>query len=655
MASSERSPLLEVPREYNSPTSNTPLPSRPPSRTRQRDDTPTSHSSSNYWAYYIPAITWIPQYKLEYLFGDVCGGLTVASYQIPISMSLATSLASTPVISGLYGLIVPPLVYSLFGSVPQMVVGPEGAISLVIGQAMIPYLHHGDNPPRSGGSERNLDLTPMDVTGIITGTAGALLLTAGLFRLGFLDSVLSRALLRGFICAVGVVMMIEQLPIQLGIVNLMHDITGTHPTSFGKIQFILAHLKDTHLLTLEFSLLVAVALVVLRYYKQKYKLIFLPDILLVVILSTIICSWIRLDQRGLEIVGYIRPDKLIDLEFPFTVDKVNDFKTNFSASFFIAILGFFESIIAAKSIGSMFDYNISTNRELVAFGMVNLWSSLVGALPSFGGYARSTVNAMCGAKTQMSGIILSVITMFCMGFLLQLFYYLPSCVLASIISVIALTLIAEAPHDIKFYWKIKGYSDLFTLFVTFIGTVFWSVQTGIAVGVGSSLIRVIHHSTRPRIQILGRIPGTNVFHNADEVDDKTLESVHGCLIVKVPEPLIFANTGDLRNRLRRLENYGTMKTHPSNPPTRSYDIHHVIMDLHGMTKCDSSAVQILHELIENYIVNRNIIVLMVRMPTNQEIVSTFEVSGINKLLTLHTSNPYFDSVHEALEYIDSRA
>lgn len=612
-------------------------------------------SGRSYWAYYIPALTWVPHYQLSYFLGDLCAGLTIASYQIPISIAYATSLAHVPTVSGLYGLVVPPLVYAVFGSVPQMVVGPEGPISLVVGQAVTPYIHH-----HGRGAES--ELSPSQVTGLIAGAAGALLLGSGLFRLGFLDSVLSKALLRGFISAVGLVMVLDQLPALLGLEQLMHDATGTHPSSVGKLVFLANNWHRFHALTAKLGFGALTTILFMRLVKRRYAdrrrwLVFLPEILLVVIASTVLCGWLGLDKRGIGVIGRVRPGR-VHLELPFTPAKWTDFKTNFSAAFFAAILGFFESTVAAKALGSAYDVNVSTNRELVALGMVNLVGCLVAALPSFGGYARSKVNALSGARTQMAGVVLALVTLLCVTCAMGYFYYLPDAVLSAVTAVVGLSLLEEAPADIGFYWRIGGYEELFTLAITLLSTVFWSVQTGIAVGVAFSLIRVIHHATRPRIQILGRIPGTTSFRNADEFPD-SLEAIPGCLIIKIPEPLTFANTGDLRNRLRRLEFYGSLKVHPGFPRLlHEYMSQHVIIDLRGMTECDSSAVQILHELVQSYI-RRRIVLLFVRMPQDKRIRDMFDRAGITDLVNnqdpINNANAFFDSIHEALSLIDANA
>jgi MFS superfamily sulfate permease-like transporter len=200
------------------------------------------------------------------------------------------------------------------------------------------------------------------------------------------------------------------------------------------------------------------------------------------------------------------------------------------------------------------------------------------------------------------------------------------------ISVVAYSLIEEAPHDIHFFWTISGYSELLLMTLIFLTTFFWNLRIGIAVGIGLSLLRLLRHSTRPRIQILGRVPGTQDFENA-ETDPDALEFASHCLIVKIPEPLTFANTGSLKDRLRRLEDQGSAAAHPSAPPkqrsskSNQYN-RHLIFDIHGVTALDPAACQVLLEIVESYI-ERGTRVYFSRIPSKRsEVWRLMQVSGI---------------------------
>lgn len=269
------------------------------------------------------------------------------------------------------------------------------------------------------------------------------------------------------------------------------------------------------------------------------------------------------------------------------------------------------------------------------------------ALPAFGGYGRSKVNASTGGLTPMSSVFLSIITILCTCFMLPYFYYLPKGVLCAMVSVVAYSLVEEAPHDVKFFLRIRGWSELILMGLIFIITILWDLKRGIGVGIGLSLLRLIRHSVRPRIQILGRVPGsTNRFVNA-ELDPESVEFIEGCLIVKIPEPLTFANTGSLKTRLGRLENHGTDKAHPALPRVRRAEHNqNIIFDVHGVTSLDGAGAQVLAEIVESYR-KRDVRVFFCRVPPERSLVyQLFDRSGIVEMCG--GPRHFVQSVEEAL-------
>jgi len=215
------------------------------------------------------------------------------------------------------------------------------------------------------------------------------------------------------------------------------------------------------------------------------------------------------------------------------------------------------------------------------------------------------------------------------------------------ISVVAYSLIEEAPHDIKFFVQIRGFSELTLMTLIFAATILYSLTLGIALGIGLSLLSVIRHATKPRIQILGKVPGTtDQFENAED-NPLGLEFIEGCLIVKIPEPLTFANTGDLKNRLRRLELYGTTAAHPALPRVRPPEHNkNIIFDVHGVTGLDGSGTQVLTEIVDSY-TSRGVRVFFCRVPSERsQVYQMFQRSGIVDMVG--GSGHFVKSVEEAL-------
>lgn len=218
------------------------------------------------------------------------------------------------------------------------------------------------------------------------------------------------------------------------------------------------------------------------------------------------------------------------------------------------------------------------------------------------------------------------------------------------VSVVAYSLLEEMPEDLFFFIRIRGYSELLLMGLIFLSTIFWNLKIGIAVGIGLSLLRVIYHATRPRIQIIGRVPGTiDRFENAER-QPGNLEFFDGCLIVKIPEPLTFANTGSLKSRLRRLENYGTGKAHPAMPPVRHKDHNrNIIFDVHGVTSLDGAGAQVLRDIVDNY-VSQGTRVIFCRCPHETKLWGLLEASGV---VDLCGRENFVESVPEALALTDA--
>jgi MFS superfamily sulfate permease-like transporter len=216
---------------------------------------------------------------------------------------------------------------------------------------------------------------------------------------------------------------------------------------------------------------------------------------------------------------------------------------------------------------------------------------------------------------------------------------------------VAFSLVEELPEDLVFFVRIKGWTELSLMAVIVLVTIFFSLNLGIAIGIGLSLLQVVRHATRPRIQILGRVPHSDRFANAEEHPEQ-VEFIEGCLIVKIPEPLTFANTGDLKSRLRRLEHYGTAMAHPALPRLRPQDSNqNVIFDIHGVTSMDGSGAQVLEEIVRKYR-ERGVRVFFSRAPSrDNKVWKLLERSGIVALVG--GEHLFVDDIKDALSMAEA--
>ncbi|KAG8801370.1 hypothetical protein FRC17_006668, partial [Serendipita sp. 399] len=488
--------------------------------------------------YYVPGTSWIPNYSVSLLLGDVVAGVTVASILIPQSISYASSLAKLPPLTGLFSAAIPGFLYAILGSCRQLNVGPEASLSLIVGQAITKHIHSDPHGP-----PEDAHLVAIAISTIMTFQVGIFTFFLGFVRLGFIDVILSRALLRGFVTAVAVVITVEQLIPMVGLAGLEQQVNPT--TTPDKVAFIINNIASISRPTTIVSFTTLAILVAARFIKRRltkshHWVYFIPEIFITVVISTFLSSVYRWDKYGIPILGDVTLSKDDSyFAFPMQEDNLKWFKATTPTAILISVIGFLDSLVAAKQNSGRFGYPISLNRELVALGTGNIAVSFIpGSIPAFGAITRSKLNAELGGRSQMSSLVCSSLVILAIIFLLPALHFLPKCVLAAIICLVVVGLVSEAPEDIHFFWSLGSWTDLALMALTFVLTTLWSVEVGVAVSVTISLLMVVHRSSRARMSILGRVPGTDKWRPLTESPDAE-EEVPGVLIVRIRENLDF--------------------------------------------------------------------------------------------------------------------
>ncbi|KAG0166812.1 hypothetical protein DFQ30_006753 [Apophysomyces sp. BC1015] len=518
-----------------------------------------------------------------------------------------------------------------------MSVGPEATLALLIGSSIAQQEHIRDHMDRLAWAC------------LMTFFTGVFTFLLGIFRLGFVDSLMSRALLRGFVSGVALVVMLQQSISLLGLVERSQEAGITEASStIERFWFVMSNLQYVHKLTLHVSTVSVAILLIMRVIKSKYGrptwIQLFPEVLLVAIASILLTEYFRWDHKGLSILGEVGTSTIPLPSLP-PLPSHKYLKDLLVSSAMISVIGFVESIVIVKTYSSRYNYAVSANRELVALGAANIFSGLFQGIPAFGSVSRSKINDKAGARTQMASLISGLVAILAILFLLPYFYYLPKAVLSSIIFVAVLMLLVELPEDLAFIFSIGAWKDLGLLLVTFLGTIVISLEFGTIVAVTLSLFLTIKETSRPRITIMGRVKGTDRKFKPIEEDPDEIEHLEDVLIVRIEESLFFANTGQLKDRLRRLEQFGDMSTHPSESPRRR-DSSYTIFDVGSMPSIDASAVQIMKEIVEAYHA-RHVAVYFVRL--REKPMKLFENSGLLKLVG---HDHLFRKVSEAIDVIE---
>ncbi|OMJ30070.1 putative sulfate transporter [Smittium culicis] len=614
--------------------------------------------------YYVPILGWLPSYQSSNLLFDLRAGITVACLMIPQCVSYGSITLISPR-HGLYTALIPSLVYSFLGTSRHLSFGPEALMSMLVGtlvkdQQNVFFLENPD------ATEQERLIFASMIGCLCSIIVGLLTLTLGILKMGFLDSLLSVAGLRGFISGAAFVIIFDTWITGLGLEKLARDqLPGSH-SILETIHFLKQNLEKVHTLTFYITLgslafLFFVLWVkkviknaqkdksfVLGFIKADYlKFILQVPEMLVLLISLVILStngdW---ESKGVAIFGSV-DSKLPSFRLP-KVPQSSSKKDLLSASITMLVIGVIESIIISREYANKNHYSVSSNRELVAYGISNIAGGFFGSYPAFGSLSRSKLNDRSKGKTQLSGFITFLTVLTFTAFFLNSLSNLPKAALSAIVIYTAIGLLPPLPKTVKFLLKVKSYSDLLLLIVVLACSILISIESGVLVAISASIITVIKRTNLPKIKLLGLTHDNSGTLVPVHEEDDNLDVMHidGVLIVSVEENLYFSNTIQLRTRLNRLELFGDMRTHPSEDRILS-PMRAIIFELKKMVEVDGSAILILMGIIAEY-KQRGIVICITGL--RPSIVNVFDVSGMSKLVG---ERYFFPNVSTAVEYLQS--
>jgi len=467
----------------------------------------------------LPLLGWLRTYDRATLRHDMIAGLTVAVMLVPQSMAYA-ALAGLPPVAGLYASIVPLLVYALLGTSGSLAVGPVAITALMTGAALAPLA--GGDPARYAA-----------LAGLLALMVGAVQLLIGVLRLGVLVNFMSHSVISGFTSAAAIVIAASQVKDLLG---LKVGRAESFPEIVGSVW---RSATTAHGLTILVSLVSVAALVLLGRYTPK-----LPGALIVVAGMTAVSAAFSFGERGVKILTEV-PRGLPAPSLPALA--ATDIQALLPAAVAIALVAYMEGIAVAKALAAKSRQHVSANQELLAVGAANAAAGIFQAFPVAGGFSRSAVNFSAGARTPVASVVTAIVVALAAVALTPAFYHLPKAVLAAIVVVAVLKLVDRKSAVTA--WRARR-SDGLTVGVTFLVTLVFGVEPGLAAGVAFSVGVFLWRSARPHAAELGRVPGTDTYRNiaryAGLVTDPRVA------IIRVDGPLYFANAQLLQDRLLEL-------------------------------------------------------------------------------------------------------
>lgn len=528
----------------------------------------------------LPGLRVLRGYEIGWFRPDLLAGLTVGAMLIPQSMAYA-ELAGLGPQFGFDAVVGALIVYALVGSSRHLGVGPEPGTAILAAS--------GVSTIADGDPQRYVAL--MAALAIVV---AAICIAAAVARLGFLAAVLSKPVLVGYITGVGFTLISSQIASFTG-VPIASD------SFFPRIKEFLTNVEDVHGATLLLACGTLTLILVLRRAAPKVS-----GTLVAVGFATVVVALFALEDHGIVAVGAI-PSGLPRPGFPDV--SLRDLGRLLPVAAGIALVGYSDNVLTARSIANGRGYRVDANQELLALGLTNLSSGLSHGFPISSSASRTAVPAALGSKSQLVSIVAAAFVIITLLVLRPVLAEIPRAALAAVIVSAALSII-----DAKGYrslWKVSR-EEFALAVIAALGVIVFGVLVGVLVAVSLSVVVAFYRIARPHDAILGDYPGVDGWVEVAAYPEAATEP--GLVVYRFDAPLFFVNAERFRERVER-----ALAENPGNEDW-------LVLDFEGIGALDATALDILGELLECLRDTGVEVVAVAR--ANEHVLSRLERAGL---------------------------
>ena len=479
-------------------------------------------------------------------------GFTLAAMNIPQSLGY-TKIAGTPVITGLYTLLLPLIAFAAFGSSRYLVVAADSATAAILAGSL-------------AGMAPLASARYVALAGLVALLTGLLLLLARLLKLGFLADFLSQTVLVGFLTGVG-------LQVGVAVLGEMVGINVHSRRTPGQFLEVLRSLPQVHHLTLGVSFAVVAFILLLCRIAPK-----LPGPLFAVAGAMAASAIFHWGQRGVAILGPV-PGGLPHLGLPDVSWRDMEVLVPVALSCFVMIVA--QSAATSRVYATRHHQQDDEDSDLVGLSAANAAAAFSGTFVVNGSPTQTGMVENSGGTSQLTHLFTAGLVALVLVFLTGPLQFLPECVLGAVVFTIAVRLI-----DLGALKAIRRESPgEFALAVfTAIVVVFVGVEQGIVLAMTLSLFRIVRHSYRPHTAVLEQ-SREGIWSLNPVVPGAITEP--GLVIYRFGAPLFYANANRFSEEVRMLA-----ASAPS--PVRC-----LMVDAGAITNVDFTAAQVVRDVLQD--------------------------------------------------------
>jgi MFS superfamily sulfate permease-like transporter len=461
----------------------------------------------------VPRSGWLP---------EAVAGATLAALAVPEVLGYAR-IAGMPVVTGLYTMLAPMVVFALLCSSRHLVVAADSATAAILAAGL--------SGLAVAGSPRYVALA-----GTAALVVAVLLVAARVIRLGFLADFLSRTVLVGFLSGVGVQVALGQIGDLLGV----DAGSGSLPE---KLVRVAGEVPRTQVPTLLVAVAV-IAIVLLGRVLDKR----IPVALLAVVAAIVADAVIGLSRFGVAVLGPV-PAGLPGVGLPALAPADLAAVLPVAASMVVVILA--QSAATSRAYAARFDEQVDTDDDLVALGGANLAAAVTGTFVVNGSPTKTQMVVGAGGRSQLAQLVsVAIVVVVCLV-ATGLLGGLPLSALAAVVFLIGVDLVDVA--GMRRIFAVRR-AEFVVAVLTALAVVLLGVQDGIVVAIVVSIIDHLRHSYDPRSSVLAK---SAEGHWRSIPVAPGARTTDGLLVYRFGSGLYFANIARLVSDLTTLSGQGT--------------------------------------------------------------------------------------------------
>jgi sulfate permease, SulP family len=483
---------------------------------------------------------------------NVLAGITLAAMNIPQSLGY-TKIAGTPVITGLYTLLLPLVAFAVFGSSRYLVVAADSATAAILAGAL-------------AGMAPLASPEYVALAGVVALLTGIFLLLARILKLGFLADFLSQTVLVGFLTGVG-------FQVGIAVLGQMLGIEVHSRRTPAQLIEVMRSLSQVPALTFELSFVVVAFILLCSRFVPK-----LPGPLFAVAGAMAGAAYFHLDARGVKLLGPV-PGGLPHWGVHALTFRNVELLTPVALSCFVMIIA--QSAATSRAYAERHNQMDDENADLVGLAAANVGAAATGTFVVNGSPTQTGMVESSGGTNQVAHLTTGAVVALVLLFLTRPLQFLPQCVLGAVVFTIAVRLI-----DLKGLRDIRKESpgEFALALATALFVIFVGVEQGIVLAMMVSLFRVVRHSYRPHTAVLQMGPD-GIWQTRRVVPRAITEP--GIVVYRFSAPLFYANANHFSEEIRMLS-----ATAP--PP-----LHWVVIDAGAITNLDFTAARVVREVVQH--------------------------------------------------------